>query len=217
MNKFQVIEHAKNYLDMLAAGTDPISKEPIPDDSVVSRPQLKKCFQFVSAVLQEVLQNNGLVLPDAENSNTQAPAVVPVTLNGSNYELVRKKAAFCMTQEQKNKVLISRFPITPNAFLKNINLTVNAANMEKLSIKCVNAWLKSNGYITEGKKPTVINKTVWKPTQLAQQVGFTEMDVPDANTGEMKRQLMFTSQAQQFLLAHVEEIAAIGKQAIDAK
>lgn len=210
MNKFQVIEHAKNYLDMLAAGTDPISKELIPDDSVVSKPQLKKCFQFVSAVLQEVLQNNGLVLPDAEDANTQAPATAPVTVNGSNYELVRKKAAFCMTQEQKNEVLISRLPITPNE-LKKVKRTVNAADMEKLSIKSVNAWLKSNGYIAEGKTPTIINKTVWKPTQLAQQIGFTEIDVPDANTGEMKQQLMYSSQAQQFLLAHMEEIAAVGK------
>ena len=211
MNKFQVIEHAKNYLDMLAAGTDPISKELIPDDSVVSRPQLKKCFQFVSAVLQEVLQNNGLVLPDAEDANTQAPATVPVTVNGSNYELVRKKAAFRMTREQKNEVLISRLPITPNEFLKNVNRTVNTADMEKLSIKSVNAWLKSNGYIAEGKMPAVIYKTVWKPTQLAQQIGFMEMDVPDANTGEMKQQLMYSSQTQQFLLAHMEEIAAAGK------
>lgn len=211
MNKFQVIEHAKNYLDMLAAGTDPISKELIPDDSVASRPQLKKCFQFVSAVLQEVLQNNGLVLLDADGANARAPASVPVTVNGGNYELVRKKAAFSMTREQKNEVLISRLPITPHEFLKNVNRTVNAADMEKLSIKSVNAWLKSNGYIAEGKTPAVINKTVWKPTQLAQQIGFTEIDVPDANTGEMKRQLMYSPQAQQFLLAHMEEIAAAGK------
>ena len=111
MNIFHVIEHAKNYLDMLAAGTDPISKELISDDSVVSKPQLKKCFQFISAVLQEVLQNNGLVLLDADDANTHAPASVPVTVNGNNYELVRKKVAFCMTPEQKNEVLISRLPI----------------------------------------------------------------------------------------------------------
>ena len=29
MNKRQVIQHAKNYLDLLAAGTDPISNEKI--------------------------------------------------------------------------------------------------------------------------------------------------------------------------------------------
>ena len=92
-----------------------------------------------------------------------------------------------------------------------MNRTVNVADMEKLSIKSVSDWLKSNGYIAEGKTPTIINKTVWKPTQLAQQIGFTEIDVPDANTGEMKQQLMYSSQAQQFLLAHMEEIAAVGK------
>ena len=60
MNKRQVIQHAKDYLDLLAAGTDPISNEKIEGDSVVSRPQMQKCFQFVSTILQEVLQNNGL-------------------------------------------------------------------------------------------------------------------------------------------------------------
>jgi hypothetical protein len=83
--------------------------------------------------------------------------------------------------------------------------------MEKLSIKSISDWLNSQGYIAEGKMPAVINRTIWKPTQLAQQIGFTEMDVPDANTGEMKQQLMYSSQAQQFLLAHMEEIAATGK------
>ena len=217
MDKFQLIGHAKNYLDMLAAGKDPISGEPIPDDSAVSRPQLKKCFLFVSSVLQEVLQNNGLVLPDADGANAQAPASVPVTVNGSDYDLVRKKAAFRMTPEQKSEVRISRLPITPGEFLKNVNRTINAADMEKLSVRSVNAWLKSNGYISEEKMPAVISRTVWKPTPSARQIGFTETEVPDAKTGEMKRQLMFASGAQQFLLAHMEEIAAAGIQETDAK
>ena len=81
MNKRQIIQHAKNYLDLLTAGTDPISQEDIGEDSVVSRPQIQKCFQFVSAILREALENNGLVLLDAEEAQ-QAPVAVPVTVNG---------------------------------------------------------------------------------------------------------------------------------------
>ncbi len=207
MNKRQVIQHAKNYLDLLAAGTDPISQEAIDGDSVVSRPQMQKCFQFVSAILREVLENNGLVLLAPEEAQ-QAPAAVPVTVNGSSYELVRKKAAFRLSAAQRQDVLISRLPITPSEFLKNVNRVVNPADMEKLSIKSVNAWLRKNAYISEGKTQTIVHKTVWKPTRFAEEIGITEMDVPDAKTGEIKRQLMFSSQAQEFLLNHMEEITA---------
>lgn len=205
MNKRRIIQHAKNYLDLLAAGTDPISQETISGDSVVSRPQMQKCFQFVSAILKEVLENNGLVLLDPEEAQ-QTPAAVPVTVNGSSYELVRKKAAFRLSPAQRQEVLISRLPITPSEFLKNVNRLVNPAEMEKLSIKSVNAWLRKNAYISEGKAQTIVSKTVWKPTRFAEEIGITEMDVSDVKTGEIKRQLMFSTQAQEFLLAHLEEI-----------
>ena len=208
MNKRQIIQHAKNYLDLLAAGVDPISKESAAEDSVASRPQMQKCFQFVSAILGEVLENNGLVLLDTEEGQPQKPASVPVTVNGNSYELVRKKAAFSITPEQRRAVFIARQPVTPYVFLKNVNRVVNAETMEKLSIKSVNAWLQKKAYVTEGKTQTVINKTVWKPTRFAEQIGISEIDIPDAKTGEIKRQLMFSAQAQQFLLDHMEEIAA---------
>ena len=208
MNKRQVIQHAKNYLDLLAAGTDPISNEKIEGDSIVSRPQMQKCFQFVSAILQEVLQNNGLVLLDMEEAARQAPPAVPVTVNGSSYELVRRKAVFSLTPEQKQEVLISRLPITPAEFLKNVNRAVNPATMEKLSSKSINIWLKRNDYIAQGKTQVVMNKTVWRPTKFAREIGITEMDVPDPKTGEIKRQLMFSTQAQEYLLTHLDEIAA---------
>ena len=207
MNKRQIIQHAKNYLDLLAAGVDPISRESAAGDSVVSQPQMQKCFQFVSDILREVLENDGLVLLDMEEQ-AQKPASVPVTVNGNSYELVRKKAAFSISPEQRCAVFVSRQPITPNTFLKNVNRVVNPEAMEKLSIKSVNAWLQKNAYLIEGKTQTVVNRTVWKPTRFAEEIGISEMDVPDAKTGEIKRQLMFSAQAQEFLLNHLEEIAA---------
>ena len=92
-----------------------------------------------------------------------------------------------------------------------MNRVVNPEAMEKLSIRSVNAWLQKNAYIAEGKTQAVVNRTVWKPTRFAEDIGISEMDVPDAKTGEIKRQLMFSSQAQQFLLDHMEEIAAEAK------
>ena len=80
--------------------------------------------------------------------------------------------------------------------------------MEKLSIKSVNAWLQKRGYILQGKTQAVINKTVWMPSAEARQLGIDEIDVPDPKTGEIKHQLMYSTQAQEFLLAHLEEITS---------
>ena len=158
--------------------------------------------------MQEVLENNGLVLLDTDEAAQQTPAAVPVSVNGASYELVRKKAAFSLTPEQKKEVMISRLPITPAAFLRNVNQRINAGEMEKLSIRSVNAWLQKNGYITQGKIQTVMNRTVWMPSPEARQLGINETEVPDPKTGEIKRQLMYSAQAQEFLLAHLEEITA---------
>ena len=208
MNKRQVIQHAKNYLEMLTEGTDPITREVIGEDSVVSNPQIKKCFQFVSAILGEVLENNGLVLLDMDeiNAANQDTAVVPVTINGNGYELVRKKVGFTITPEQKREIFISQVPLTPTRFLNNVNRKIDSQRMEKLSLKSVNAWLQKSGYIAQGKTQMVINKTVWMPTQQAQQIGIAEFGTIDPQTGEIKRQLMFSAQAQAFLLDHLEEI-----------
>ena len=208
MNKRQVIQHAKDYLDLLAAGVDPISKEAVGGDTVASRPQIKKCFQFVSDILREVLENNGLVFLETGNDAPKTPASVAVTVNGNSFALVRKKAAFSISAEQRRAVFINRLPISPNEFLKNVNRTVNPDAMEKLSIKSVNAWLRKGGYIAEGKTQTVVNRTVWKPTRFAEEIGISEMDVPDGKTGEIKQQIMLSAQAQKFLLDHIDEIAA---------
>ena len=54
----------------------------------------------------------------------------------------------------------------------------------------------------------MINKTVWMPFLEARQLGIDEIGMPDPITGKFKRQLMYSSQAQEFLPAHLEGIAS---------
>lgn len=194
MDKKQIIQHAKSYLDMLTNGTDPIRKKRFDEDSVVSQPQMQMCFAYISGILQELLDHNGYVaLPDE---------------NGSTYELVRKKESFHLSLEQKWQISISPAGTSPSGFLKNVNNLVNDHTMEKLTAKAVNSWLQNNGYISAAKAPTVINRTVWLPTGKAKDLGFTETACADPVTGEVKRQMVYSQQAQEFLIEHLDEIAA---------
>ena len=83
---------------------------------------------------------------------------------------------------------------------------VDGEAMQKMSIKQINAWLLKNEYIAETKQPAVINRTVMKPMPKAAGIGIEEAETTDPKTGEIKKRLMLTRQAQQFLLDNLDAI-----------
>ena len=200
MNKRQVIQHAKEYLDLLSKGIDPISRKEVGAVSVVAEPRLQKCFAFVSNILEELLANDGYVALPQDGPDAPPNASAP------QYELVRKKDPFRLSQEQRRRVMIAQGPVTPTTFVNHINRVIDSAAMEKLSIKSINAWLLKNEYITQTKQPAVITKTVMKPMRKAAEIGIEEAETTDPNTGEIKYRLMLSPAAQRFLLDNLDGI-----------
>ena len=198
MNKAQVICHAKNYMDMLAQGVDPISREKIEADSLVLQPRMQKCFAFVAELLDELLRNNGFAALTPEDAG--------------RYEIIEKKAAFSLTAEQLERIPISSKAITPNTFLNNINRVIDTKRMEKLSSKSINAYLLAQGFIAESREPAMIHKTIRKPTDKSSEIGLMEQEIVDESSGEIKTKMVFTPLTQTYLLAHLNEIAAIPHQ-----
>lgn len=197
MEKLQVIQRAKSYMDMLSNGIDPISGELVKNDSTFQQERLQKCFSFVSEILDEIIRTNGIV-------------TLPATEFSHGYEAVKKKSVFSLNQQQRNSIRVTNNPIIPSAFIKNINSVVDSDNMEKLSLTTINKWLLKQGYLTESKVPTVINKNVKTVTPLSMQIGVIEQTVVDPKTGEAKTQLLFSRQAQEFILNNIESILSLG-------
>ncbi len=193
MDKLQIIKRAKSYMDMLSNGIDPISEEPVENDSALRQERLQKCFQFVSEILGEIINTNGIVvMSEAESAH--------------GYKIVKKKAVFSINPKQKMSIRITNCPIVPSAFVKNINSVVNTEIMEKLSLTTINKWLLKQGYISESKEPTVVNRNVKTITPLSTQIGIIEQTVVDPRTGEAKAQMLFSRQAQEFILNNIELI-----------
>ncbi len=195
MNKLQVIQRAKSYMDMLSKGIDPISGELVKNDSTLQQERLQKCFSFVSEILDEIIRTNGIVS-------------MPVTESSPSYTIVKKKAIFSINQYQRSSIRITNDPIIPSAFIKNINSVVDAETMEKLSLTTINKWLLKQGYLTESKVPTVVNKNIKTLTPLSAQIGVIEQTIIDQKTGEAKTQLLFSRQAQEFILDNIDSILA---------
>lgn len=194
MNKLQVIQRAKLYMDMLSEGLDPVNGEAVENDSVLQQERLKKCFAFVSGILDEIITTGGLVN-------------IPATESSVIY--IKKKTAFSMDPQRRNNIQITDNPISLSAFVKNINVAVDTESMEKLSLTTVNKWLLKQGYLTESKVPAVINRNVKMTTHLSEQIGVIEQTIIDQKTGETKTQLLFSKQAQEFILNNMDAIISM--------
>ncbi len=117
----------------------------------------------------------------------------------SSYEIVKRKAAFSLGSIF-DRVQISDTPIAPNTFVKNINAAVDRDSMKTFSLTTLNAWMKKNGLCVETKTPTVVNRTERKVTPKAVQIGIFERQSIDETTGEVKTQIMFSKEAQEYIM-----------------
>lgn len=136
-NEFEKIEKAKNVLQKIAKGIDPLSGEIIEKDSFLNDARIIRCFYFVTEILDNVL--NGIY---------------------NN----RKLSSFIITAEQKSRVIFPDGKIGVNEFSKCINACIDLSKSKKLNGVELNKWLKKSGILSEintvnGKTRTVTNDT----------------------------------------------------------
>lgn len=193
MKKIELIERAKVYLQLLNNGVHPVTGKEIPDDSVFMDEKVKNCFTFVTEILCEYVEMSAKV-EELEREKEK------------NTVVVLQKEEFFITQEQCDNIKLSPKPITILAFMKNINSAINAETMEKLTSTRLNKWLSQRGLISTQKVQTMVNKTVYKPTEFAAKIGIVEEELIDKKTGEVKAQLKLGESAQLFIIENIQEI-----------
>ena len=195
MEKIELVERAKMYLKLLSDGVHPVTGDLIPDEFAIMDDKVKRCFAFISNVLDEYIELSEKVAR-LEDEKGKTTVVLP------------KKLAFSITGEQCDQIKLSREPITIISFMKKVNAVIDSDAMEKLSSTRINKWLSKRGLITSEKVQTVISKTVYKPSEFATKIGIVEEEVVDNKSGEVKTQIKLGEAAQLFIIENLEEIAS---------
>lgn len=195
MERIELVERAKMYLQLLSNGVHPVTGKSVPEDSAFIDPKVKRCFSFISEVLDEYVELKARV-EQLEQDKAERTIVVA------------KKQVFSITQEQCNSIKLSKDPISMMAFMKNVNEVIDADTTEKLSSTRINKWLATRGLITTEKVRTITNKTVYKPSEVAVRIGITEETIVDKSSGEVKTQIKLGESAQLFIIENLEEIVA---------
>lgn len=195
MEKIELIERAKMYLKMLSAGVHPVSGAFIPNDSAFADEKVRRCFSFISDILDEYVELSERV-EVLEKEKEKAQLALP------------RKTGFSITKEQCDNIKLSKEPITVLSFMKNINSVIDTDTTEKLTSTRINKWLTDRGLVATSKVQTVVNKTVYTPSDVAVKIGIIEEEFVDKKSGEVKVQLKLSQSAQLFILENIEEIVA---------
>lgn len=123
MTQLETMQHAKQYLDQLSNGTDPITQEPLKRDDPLATERLQKCFAYVSGILGQVIANGGQIL-------ARHPS---------------RKLPFSLSEEALAQVAISETPIPIKAFAANVNARIDPQASRPLSPVAVTNWLVEKG------------------------------------------------------------------------
>ena len=184
----KILERAKMYIEQLSQGVDPITGDKLPDETVLNNERINRCLSYVAEVLEllishggiEALANKSREQEMLQNAAAQSKAVLP---------------PFELSPAQRQSVYIADKPLDVSTFTRNINNAIDTGSMQKLKGTVFAVWLLKKGFLERDgntKKPTPIGSSIGIIAQVKQ-----------------TNQLMYSREAQQFLLDNIDEIIAM--------
>ena len=178
MTELETIQRAKMYMDKLAQGIDPISNQAMPLDFGLNQLRLQRCLSYVSGLLNQVIENGGVVGYHA------------------------KTLEFSLTPEQQSRVNIFPYPIRIRDFVEELYRVAGNPEMKRLSTTKITGWLLEQGFLV--KEQGEGGKAQRVPSEAGRSLGLSSQ-VRQSKDGEYMA-VFYDSNAQSFLLDHLDEI-----------
>lgn len=176
----KLVAHAKDYIDDLARGINPLTKEELREDDAVNQVRISRCLYYVSDVLEAILRNGGVrVILEAQPFEPE------------NIDL--------------SQFVFSEKPITVSVLVGQIN-ELKPPAMKKLKVTAVTNWLADHGFL---RVETINNKNRKRPTQQGVNLGLVERENIN-EAGIKYFTVLYTPQAQQFILDNLASIVGEG-------
>ena len=121
--ELEKLERARQYIEQLANGVDPISGQELLEDSALNQVRLSRCFFYVADVLGQAVIRE------------KKAAKIPLL-------------PFALPEELRVQI-----PIEPSAMIKrftdSINALVDLTLMHNLKTTAITGWLVDQGYLRE--------------------------------------------------------------------
>ncbi len=182
MEELQKLQRAREYLQQLSQGIDPISHEALPQENGLTGQRLRNWFAYVAGVLGQVIENGGQV----------------------GRQTREKKAPFSISAQQLSQVELSDTPVSLSVVVQRINEAAGVdETKKKLTHPPLANWLIKRGFLQEAN--SIQGHKTKIPTLKAELIGIKRVPRHDA-AGKNYWVNLYTREAQQFLLDHLEQI-----------
>lgn len=173
----ELVKHAKDYIEKMANGINPLTDESIPDNDIINNIRISRCLFYVNSILGEVISNGG------------------ITKNKT------KKTSFNITKEEINKYQYPDEDLSISKIVRKINELISNENMAKLKATEVCNWLISIDLMMEG---TLYGKKVKRPTEKGKIIGmYVEHRIGTHGDYDI---ILYKKGAQKFIIDNIEKL-----------
>ena len=184
MTELETMIRAESYIRKMADGINPITGEPAADDDMVNNVRITRCLYYVSDILKQVIDNNGVITKKSSGSG--------------------KKADFFITDGQRAALTEFDRPAYISELAERINALTEENNCKKFAAKWVTEYFVSIGllYYDDGSK---------RATDEGVSLGIIS---EKRRASYMPREYWvnaYTPEAQRFIIDNLDSIVAFAK------
>ncbi len=180
MTQQELAQRAKEYMDALANGIDPITGQELPEDTVLNQPRMIRCFFYVADILRQVVENGGQVVGKRAG----------------------KKIPFALSMEQRASIPFSSVPLPISKFTDLLNGMVDLNAMKKLSATTVTGWMVEKGFLRILETPD--GRHSKRPTLQGEQIGLSTEQRQGAVGPYIV--VLYNEAAQHFIVDNLDDI-----------
>ena len=177
MTELEVMRRAKTYIDSMANGVSPIDGAPVPDEDILNVVRVSRCLFYVSDILRQVIENNGVI---------------------SRPRTIRK----AYSVPDVRRFALSETPIPLSEIAKRLNDIIDLETCHRFDYKVIVSWLIAIGALEV--RSIANGGNVKRPTPYGKALGISE-ELRRGIRGEYTV-VLYNREAQQFLLDNIESI-----------
>lgn len=184
MTDLEIMQHAKDYLDKLAKGIDPLTGREVPENDIINNIRISRCLNYVSDVLWQVIENGGVIGAPPKKGEL-APYALPF--------------------EARGRYAFGDWPLSASQIAQRLNELVDLEAMQKLKTTSITKFLLQSGLLFEEEGPGGSKNK--RPTEAGWKLGIATQQRSGQN-GDYTA-VVYDRQAQQFILDNLDAIIAI--------
>lgn len=178
MTEIEKIAYARNYIQKLANGINPVTGREVSEGDVINQVRISRCLFYVSDILGQVVENGGI----------------------SARKKKAHKLPFQLDYQARDAFQYSETPIPISEIARRINELIRPEEMTKLSYRHILEWLIEIGLLEIATDAS--GKMIRKPTGSGEDLGIT-IEQRQSPRGPYNV-VVYSKAAQEFILDNLD-------------